>query len=89
MCLIFLAFHAILLVIPAWTVIGDRIHLSDDMLIALRRERAVLTAFPDGVPPNEHLARVLMREDRIAQVCECVECASLVKSDALISLPGL
>ncbi len=50
-------------------VIGDRIHLSDEMLIALRRERAVLTAFPDGVPPNEHLARVLMREDRIAQVC--------------------
>jgi hypothetical protein len=54
------------------SVIGDRIHLSDDMLIALRRERAVLTAFPDGVPPNEHLARVLMREDRIAQVCVCV-----------------
>ena len=52
-------------------MIGDRIHLSDDMLIALRRERAVLTAFPDGVPPNEHLARVLMREDRIAQVCVC------------------
>lgn len=50
-------------------MIGDRIHLSDEMLIALRRERAVLTAFPDGVPPNEHLARVLMREDRIAQVC--------------------
>jgi hypothetical protein len=53
----------------ARAVIGDRIHLSDEMLIALRRERAVLTAFPDGVPPNEHLARVLMREDRIAQVC--------------------
>lgn len=51
------------------TAFGDRIFLSEGLARALRAERTLLTAFPNELPPNEHLDRVLQADDYVPQVC--------------------
>jgi hypothetical protein len=64
---------------------GDRIYLSESLARVLRSERAVLTSFPNELPPNEHLDRVLHAGDFVPQVKFLLICH--VSSNPLILLP--